>query len=264
MVEVWPETGQDWVDVWRDDFDGPAQGAPDATWWNVEYRPMGYNGELDFNTNERRNSYTDGNGNLVIQALEERYVEASGVTSTQPYTSARLNTQGKMEQTYGKFEARIKLPQGGRGVWPAFWMLGNDIDSIGWPDCGEVDILEWRGSKPRTITGSLHGPGYSGGNSFNDSQSLASGSFADEFHVFAFEWTADAARWSIDGVPYFVKTKQGVENTGARWAYDHPFFIILNLAIGGIFDGTPGPDTVFPQQMLIDYVSVAQLAPTAP
>jgi beta-glucanase (GH16 family) len=246
-----------WAPVWRDDFDGPAQSAPDDTHWNVDIRPSGQNHELDYDTNDRKNSFIDGSGHLVLQAIKEQYVDQGGVQSSQPFTSARLNTQGKVEQQYGRFEARIKLPQGGQGVWPAFWLLGNDIAEAGWPDCGEVDILEWRGSYPSSIVSSLHGPGYSGGNSYHDHYDLP-GSYSDDFHVFTFEWTPTAVRWLVDGNAFYVKTPEGVKGL---WAYEHPFFIILNLAVGGIFDGDPPPSTAFPQQMLIDYVSVEKPAP---
>lgn len=257
--EIWQPPAGGWVEVWRDDFDGPALAAPDASRWNVEVNELGYNGELNYNTGERKNSFLDGSGNLVIRALREQYIDANGVQSSQPYTSARLNTRGKLAQAYGKFEARIRLPPGGRGIWPAFWMLGDDIDTAGWPDCGEVDILEWRGSTPSSIISSLHGPRYSGGDSYNDRYDLPRGSYGD-FHVFTFEWTPDAVRWLVDGDPFFVKTAAALERRTHDWVYDHPFFVILNLAIGGIFDGAPDASTVFPQQMLVDYVSVSRLA----
>jgi beta-glucanase (GH16 family) len=263
-TETFQEPSQGWVEVWRDDFDGPAQSAPDAMRWNVEIRPSGQNMELDYDTDDRKNSFLDGGGNLVIQALQEQYVDAGGVQSAQPYTSARLNTHGKLDQTYGKFEARIKLPQGGKGIWPAFWMLGDNISEAGWPECGEVDILEMRGSSPASIISSLHGPGYSKGESFHDHFDLASGAYGDDFHVFTFEWTADGVRWLVDGQEFYVKTVKGVESSGRKWVYDHPFFILLNLAVGGIFDGPPAAATVLPQQMLVDYVSVSQLAPSTP
>lgn len=259
--EVFQEPSNGWVETWRDDFDGPAQSAPDPKYWNVELRPTGQNMELDYDTNDRKNSFLDGNGNLVIQALQEQYVDAQGVQSDQPYTSARLNTQGKFEQTYGKFEARIKLPSGGKGVWPAFWLLGNNVQSAGWPECGEVDILELRGSSPSTIISSLHGPNYARGDSLHDNYDLSSGAFGDDFHVFTFEWTAQGVRFLVDGKPFFVKTEARMGESGLIWVYDHPFFLILNMAIGGIFDGKPNAATVFPQQMLVDYVSVSQAAP---
>lgn len=259
---VWMMPPGSWVETWRDDFDGPAQSAPDPSRWNVEVNELGYNGELNYNTPDRKNSFLDGEGNLVLQALKESYVDERGVPSVQPYSSARLNTQNKLEQAYGKFEARIRLPLGGRGVWPAFWMLGEDIDDpeVGWPECGEVDILEWRGSEPSTIVSSLHGPNYSGGSSYHGDYELPPGSYG-EFHTYTFEWHADAVRWLLDGNEVYVITAQSIQKRGQRWVYDHPFFIILNLAIGGIFDGAPDAATVFPQQMVVDYVSVSRFEP---
>jgi beta-glucanase (GH16 family) len=260
--ETWTAPTSGWVEVWRDDFDGPAQAAPDAAHWNVEIRPSGQNEELDYDTDERKNSFQDGNGNLVIRALKEQHVDAEGVQSSQPFTSARLNTQGKVEQTYGRFEARIKLPAGGKGVWPAFWLLGNDVHDTGWPSCGEVDILEMRGSRPTLIDSSLHGPGYSGGNSYHHFYQLTNANYGDAFHVFTFEWAPEGVRWLVDGDPYYVKTAAGVRQSGQRWVYDHPFFILLNLAIGGIFDGDPDATTTFPQELQVDYVSVSKLGGT--
>lgn len=258
-IETWTEPADPWVEVWRDDFDGPAGSAPDDKHWNVEIRPSGQNEELDYDTNDRKNSFMDGAGHLVIRALKEQYVDSSGAPSSQPFTSARLNTQGKVEQQYGRFEARIQLPAGGKGVWPAFWLLGNDIKDVGWPECGEVDILEMRGSRPTIIDGSLHGPGYSGGSAYHHYYQLKSGKYGDDFHTFTFEWAPEGVRWLVDGNQYYVKTAAGVAQSGQRWAYDHPFFILLNLAIGGIFDGDPDASTSFPQEMRVDYVSVSKL-----
>jgi beta-glucanase (GH16 family) len=260
VTETFEPPAGGWMETWRDDFDGPAQSAPDAARWNLEVRAGGLNDELNYNTDDRKNSFLDGSGNLVLQALLEQYVDPSGKPSELPYTSARLNTRGKLDQAYGKFEARIKLPLGGRGVWPAFWLLGSDYETSGWPDCGEVDILEWRGSEPTRVISSLHGPRYYGGDSYNAHHDLST-SYSDDFHVFTFEWTPDAVRWSIDQQPFYVKTAAALANRTHDWVYDHPFFIILNLAVGGIFDGDPTPSTVFPQQMLVDYVSVSQPVP---
>jgi beta-glucanase (GH16 family) len=257
-VETWTPPPAGWVEVWRDDFNGPAQSAPDATHWNVEEKAGEYNDELEHYTNDRKNSYVDGAGNLVIQALKESYVDANGAQSPMPYTSARLNTRGKTEQTYGKFEARIKLPAG-KGIWPAFWLLGNNVDQAGWPQCGEIDILEMHGSRPNLIDGSLHGPGYSASASYHNSYVLSSGLLSDAFHVYTVEWTPQGVRWLVDGQQYHVKTPEGVAQSGHTWVFDHPFFIILNLAVGGIFDGNPDASTLFPQQMIIDYVSVSKL-----
>ena len=255
--EVFQEPANGWVERWRDDFEGPMGAAPDASKWHVDIRPMGQNEELDYDTDDRKNSFLDGSGHLVFQAIQEHYVDAQGVTSSQPYTSARLDTRGKLEQAYGKFEARIKLPVGGKGIWPAFWLLGANIDDAGWPECGEVDILEMRGSQPARILSSLHGPRYSGSDSYNKPLELPSGAFGDDFHTFTFEWTPDAVRWSLDGSPYFMVSAASVARNGRDWVLDHPFFLILNLAVGGVFDGSPEPATAFPQQMLVDYVSVS-------
>jgi beta-glucanase (GH16 family) len=257
--EVFQEPIGGWVETWRDDFDGPMGSGPDPKKWHVDVRPMGQNKELDYDTDDRKNSFLDGSGNLVFQLIKENYVDAQGVTSTQPYTSARLDTRGTLEQTYGKFEARIKLPPGGKGIWPAFWLLGANIQDVGWPDCGEVDILEMRGSQPARILSSLHGPSYYGSDSYNSAFELPSGKLGDDFHTFTFEWTPDAVRWLLDGKEYFLKTASAVGKDGRKWVYDHPFYVILNLAVGGIFDGAPEPATVFPQQMLVDYVSVSTL-----
>lgn len=259
-LEVFQEPIHGWVETWRDDFDGVMGSAPDPTKWRIDVRPMGQNKELDYDTDDRKNSFLDGNGMLVLKAIQENYVDAQGVQSTQPFTSARLDTRGTLEQTYGKFEARIKLPQGGQGIWPAFWLLGANIEEAGWPGCGEVDILEWRGSEPTRILSSLHGPNYFGSGAFNNPYKLPSGSFADDFHTFTFEWTPDATRWLLDGKPYFIVTADSMARGGRRWVFDHPFYLILNLAVGGVFDGDPPPSTRFPQQMLVDYVSVSKIA----
>lgn len=261
-VETWTPPSGGFVEVWRDDFEGPAQAPPDPAHWNVERRPSGYNQELDYDTDDRKNSFLDGDGHLIIRALKEQYVDDSGATSNQPFTSARLNTQDKVEQKYGRFEARIKLPAGGKGVWPAFWLLGNDIEEAGWPSCGEVDILEMHGSRPTIIDSSLHGPGYSGGSSYHHFYELESGRYGDAFHVFTFEWTPEAVRWLVDGDAFYVKTAAGVEQSGQRWVYDHPFFMLLNLAVGGVFDGDPDATTTFPQEIQVDSVSVSKLGGT--
>jgi beta-glucanase (GH16 family) len=140
-------------------------------------------------------------------------------------------------------------------------MLGDNVAQAGWPDCGEIDVLEMRGSEPSSVVSSLHAPGYYAGNSLHGSIDLPTGKFGDDFHTFTFEWTPDAVRWLLDGDQYFIKTRKAIEDRGHTWYFDHPFFIILNLAVGGIFDGVPAPETVFPQQMQVDYVSVARLGP---
>ncbi|HLZ08945.1 MAG TPA: glycoside hydrolase family 16 protein, partial [Chloroflexota bacterium] len=190
----------------------------------------------------------DGNGNLVITGLKESYMGAG-------YTSARLETGGKFEQAYGRFETRIKVPIG-QGMWPAFWILGANIGQVGWPSCGEVDIMEQAGAKsPSTNNGSMHGPGYSGNMPVHSSYKLPMGTFGDDFHVYALEWETNVLRFYVDDTLYATHTPADLP-AGTHWVYDHPFNIILNLAIGGGYPGSPDATTVFPQPMLVDYVRV--------
>ncbi|MGH3469087.1 MAG: lectin, partial [Thermocrispum sp.] len=166
----------------------------------------------------------------------------------------RLLTAGKFDQAYGRFEARIKVPRG-QGIWPAFWMLGNDIGSNPWPNSGEIDIMENIGREPSNLYGTLHGPGYSGGSAISSRYTLPNGQqFADAFHTFTVDWTPDSVTWYVDGIQYGHKTPADLN--GNRWVFDHPFFMILNVAVGGHWPGYPDGSTVFPQTMTIDYVRV--------
>jgi beta-glucanase (GH16 family) len=168
-------------------------------------------------------------------------------------------TQETFEFTYGRIEARIKVPYG-QGIWPAFWMLGNDITTSGWPKSGEIDIMENIGREPSILHGTLHGPGYSGGNGITSSITLPEGQvFSDDFHIFALEWEADEIRWYLDGEQYASVAKDERFTDQKPWVYDHPFFIILNLAVGGAWPGYPDETTTFPQTMTVDYVRVYQL-----
>ncbi|MEO1337060.1 MAG: glycoside hydrolase family 16 protein, partial [Myxococcota bacterium] len=162
---------------------------------------------------------------------------------------------------YGRIEARIKLPVGS-GIWPAFWMLGDDFAEVGWPQTGEIDIMEYRGQRPGTVIGSIHGPGFSGGDSISAQFSLEEGGFDDDFHVFAVEWDPSRIAWFVDDEVYNVVTAGDVViGQNREWVFDHPFFIILNVAVGGTFVGPVGADTVFPQTMLVDYVRVFSRVP---
>ncbi len=225
-------------------------GAPNSEIWGYDIG-TGENGwgnnELQYYTDRAVNAVVE-NGMLKITAVKEAY-EGSA------YTSARLLTKGKFEQKYGRFEARIKLPWG-KGMWPAFWMLGSDYDTVGWPQCGEIDIMENRGSKPTVIDGSLHGPGYFAGNSLTKDFDLINDRFDTGFHVFGIEWGQDYVNYYVDGVLYNQITRQDVEEVKGEWVFDQPFFIIINLAVGGNYDGPPNNATVFPQEMLVDYVRV--------
>jgi len=244
-----------WTLVWSDEFNGADGSAPDPTKWTYDLGGNGWgNQELESYTSRPQNVQVQ-NGNLVITAVQETYSGTDGITRN--YTSARLKTQGLFSQQYGKFEARIKLPYG-QGIWPAFWLLGSNISSVGWPACGEIDIMENIGSKPSTIFGSLHGPQGSGEASLSAAYPLPSGQkFSDDYHVFTVEWEPNEARFYVDGTLYESQTS--ADMPAGSWVFDHPFFIILNVAVGGNWPGSPDQTTVFPQQMLVDYVHVYSL-----
>lgn len=238
----------EWQLVWEDEFDGPAGQSPDSTKWGFDIGTDWGNQQLEYDTDRPENVSLDGSGNLAIVARKESYMG-------QEYTSARIVTRDLYEPTHGWFAARIKLPAG-QGIWPAFWLLGANIESVGWPTCGEIDIMEYRGQEPGTVHGSLHGPGYSGGAAITQRFDLGNGSFDKGFHVFAVEWTSNWIKWYVDDINYHL-VKRGDQN--GDWVFDHPFYIILNVAVGGTFIGPPNASTVFPQTMLVDWVRVKQL-----
>jgi beta-glucanase (GH16 family) len=252
-----PATG--WTLAWSDEFDGPSGALVDAGKWAFDVGGNGWgNQELEYYTDRPRNASLNGEGALAIQALSETYTGPDGVT--REHTSARLKTQGKLDQAYGRFEARLKLPRG-QGLWPAFWMLGNDIGALGWPRCGEIDVMESIGREPSTVHGTIHGPGYSGAGAIGAPFIFPGGArVADDFHVFAVEWEAAAIRWYVDGTLYQTRTPADLP-AGQRWAFDHPFFLVLNVAVGGSWPGNPDASTVFPQTMLVDYVRVYRRNP---
>ena len=244
-----------WSMVWSDEFDGPVNSAVDSSKWTAEVGGNGWgNQELEYYTNRIDNAYQSG-GALVIKAAKEKYTGSDNVT--RDYTSARLITKNKFAAKYGRMEARIKIPSG-QGVWPAFWMLGDNIDSAGWPNCGEMDIMENIGREPSIIHGTIHGPGYSGGNGLSSSYSLTNNApFSNDYHVFAIEWEPGVVRFYCDGILYKVRTPADLP-PGTNWVFDHPFFLILNVAVGGSWPGNPDATTVFPQTMAVDYVRVFQ------
>lgn len=242
-----------WRLTWADEFNLPLGSPVDRGKWNVETGGWGNgNSELQYYTDSTLNAVHDGR-NLAITALEQRLPGLRCWYGPCRYTSARLNTRGKLEQRYGRFEARIKLPRG-QGLWPAFWLLGNNIGTVSWPLCGEIDVMENIGREPRTVHGTIHGPGYSGGAGIGKPYTLPT-DFADAFHVFALEWEPEELRWYVDGVLYQTRTPADLPE-GARWVFDRPFFLILNLAVGGAWPGMPDATTRFPQRMLVDYVRV--------
>jgi beta-glucanase (GH16 family) len=246
---------QSWTLAWSDEFEGPVGAPVDGTKWVAETGGHGWG-------NQERQYYTltdnvslDGSGHLVITARAEPPNSPYQCWyGTCRYTSARLKTKGKYEPTYGRIEARIRVPRG-QGIWPAFWMLGNNIDVVGWPQCGEIDVMENIGREPAVVHGTIHGPGYSGANGIGGSHTLATGSFAEDYHVFAVEWEPDKIRWFVDDTEYRRLTPTDLP-PGTTWVFDHPFFLLLNVAVGGAWPGEPDASTVFPQQMLVDYVRV--------
>jgi beta-glucanase (GH16 family) len=242
-----------WQLVWADEFDGPDGSDVDRTKWVLETGGNGWgNNELQYYRDDLANAHLEG-GVLVITAIRERYTGPDNVT--REYTSARLKTQGLFEQPYGRFEARLKVPYG-QGIWPAFWMLGNDIGTVSWPACGEIDVMEHIGREPTLVHGTVHGPGYSGAAGIGAPYSLpGEAPIAEDFHLFAVEWEPEAIRWYVDGVRYHTLTPASLP-AGARWAFDHPFFMLLNLAVGGNWPGPPDASTEFPQRLLVDYVRV--------
>jgi beta-glucanase (GH16 family) len=245
-----PAPAGEWQLVWSDEFAGPNGAAPDPARWVFDLGGGGWgNNELQSYTDRRENAVVR-DGMLVIRAARETFTGADG--TTRGYTSTRLKTLGRFRQTYGRFEGRMRIPRG-QGIWPAFWMLGEDIETTGWPGCGEIDIMENIGREPALVHGTLHGPGYSGAQGIGSSYSSPTGrAFADDFHVFGVEWEPQSIRWSVDGMVYHTRTPADLR--GARWVFDHPFFLLINVAVGGNWPGNPDATTVFPQELVLDWV----------
>ncbi|MET8169503.1 family 16 glycosylhydrolase [Streptomyces sp. NPDC005329] len=241
--------------TFSEEFDGAAGSAVDGSRWQVETGDNVNNHERQYYTAGNRNAALDGQGHLVITARRENPGNYQCWYGRCEYTSARLNTSGRFTTTYGRVEARMKVPRG-QGMWPAFWMLGNDIGQVGWPASGEIDVMENVGFEPATVHGTLHGPGYSGSAGIGAGYTLPGGqAFADAFHTFAVDWSPNAITWSVDGTVYQRRTPADLG--GRQWVFDKPFFLILNLAVGGYWPGDPDGSTAFPQQLLVDYVRVS-------
>jgi beta-glucanase (GH16 family) len=235
--------------VWSDEFDGPAGAPPDPSFWTHELGdgsasgiPGWGNDELQHYTDATDNAALDGRGHLVVTARR----------NGRGYTSARLVTKDKLAVAYGRLEARIRVPRGA-GLWPAFWALGTDLDEAGWPGAGEIDVMEHVGRDPRRVFGALHGPGYSGEDGFVGSVELPN-DVADDFHVFSVDWEPGLIVWSVDDTAYHRATPADV--APSPWVFEHPFSLLLNVAVGGTFGGPVADGTSFPQAMHVDYVRV--------
>jgi beta-glucanase (GH16 family) len=236
--------------VWEDDFIGTVRASPDASKWTYDIgigpgNDGWGNQELQYYTNRPENVALDGQGNLAITARRESYAGRA-------FTSARIKTKGIFAQKYGRFEARMKMPWG-PGLWPAFWMLGNNIDQVSWPQCGEIDIMEYRGQEPNLIYGTVHGPGYSGGASITKGYGFTNDRFDVDFHLYAVEWGEDYIDFYVDDQLY---QRIRPESLPGEWVFNQDFFMILNVAVGGNYVGFPTNQTPFPQTMLVDYVRV--------
>lgn len=255
----------DWVQVWSDEFEGAAGSGVDAAKWRPDTADGCSSGNCGWGNQEKEyyrtateNLSLDGGGNLSITAR----TAPSGLAcyyGACRYTSAKITTRGRLEAGPGMVEARIKLPIG-QGLWPAFWMLGTDFPTVPWPACGELDIMEFRGSRPANMSSAVHGPGYSGNTPFAHEMSLSQGRFSDGFHTFTVAWNSQSARFFVDDTLHFEVLRSDVQRFG-NWVFDKPFFVILNLAVGGHFDGDPLYDGILPATMLVDYVRAYRLAP---
>jgi beta-glucanase (GH16 family) len=237
-----------WKLTWSDEFDGPQGAPPDKTKWTPQIGVSGSNGELEYYTGRASNLALDGSGHLLITGLREAYMGSN-------YTSARIDTAGKFAQMYGRFESRMKLPVG-QGLWPAFWMLGSNIGQVGWPTCGEIDIMENIGRAPTQNNGAIHGLGYTGANITKEY--ILPGGYSSDFHVFAAEVEQNVVRLYVDDNLYMTETSANLAGLGGglMWAFNQPFYMILNVAIGGGYPGNPNNTTPFPQSLTVDYVRV--------
>jgi beta-glucanase (GH16 family) len=252
-----PSTSPTWTLVWSDEFNGAAGARPDARYWNYDLGNAQSNGwgnhEFQYYTSNARNAQTDGAGMLVITA--EKAANPGPCWNGKPceYTSARIHSNNKVSFTYGKVEARMKLPSG-QGIWPAFWALGTDLSAAGWPRSGEIDIMEFVGKTPNITYGTLHGPGDSGAQGISKPHDLGK-PVADDFHTFAIVKRPNDIVWYVDGVEFHKLTPASLP-AGGTWVFEKPFFVILNLAVGGDWPGAPDATTPLPAQMKVDWVRI--------
>lgn len=247
----------DWQFVWADEFDGTNINAAHWTFDTGNGRGGWGNNELEFYTSRPQNAYVS-NGLLHIVALKETY-------SGQDYTSARLKTKGLFSRTYGRFEFRAKLPQG-QGYWPALWLMPQASVYGGWAASGEIDVMENRGSTPDTVLGTIHFGGQWPSNTFSHgpAYTFPAGDSVTNFHTYAVDWTTNSLKWYVDNQLYETQTSWRSSGGSYPAPFDQPFYIIMNLAVGGKFGGDPDASTVFPGEVQVDYVRVYEDAPPRP
>ncbi|MET0862199.1 MAG: glycoside hydrolase family 16 protein [Microbacterium sp.] len=234
------------MDTWSDDFAGPAGTAPNSSRWGADLGGGGWgDAQEQFYTHPPANAALTGRGQLAITAR-------SGPGTPSRISSARLTTQGRVAFRYGRIAARIKVPMGA-GVWPAFWMLGTDIDAVGWPACGEIDVMESVGGDPAAVYGTVHGPGYAGVGRGVGRRHTTGSPLSYDFHTYAVDWAPGSLTWHIDGEEFFHLTPGLVPGP---WPFDHHFFLILNLAFGGGWPGNDADPSALPAEMLVDWVRI--------
>ncbi len=245
----------EWELVWSDEFDAEAGVPINDAFWTCEIGGHGWgNNQLEYDTDRIENVSHDGEGHLIITAIQENLEGSECWYGDCEYTSARCNTQDKVEFIYGKIEARLRVPYG-QGIWPAFWMLGADFPEVGWPQSGEIDIMEYIGREPMTTSGTVHGPGYSGAQGISASRQFDN-PVTDDYHIFGIEWEPNVIRWYVDGELYHTVTPDTL--VGRQWVFNHAFYLIINVAVGGNLPGNPDETSEFPQQMSLDWIRVYQ------
>jgi beta-glucanase (GH16 family) len=244
--------------VWSDEFSQDSDGLPDPKKWNYE---EGFirNNESQYYTKARKENARIEKGQLIIEGRREDYTPSGARAPVARYTSAALETSGKADWQYGRIEVKAQLPAG-KGVWPAIWTLGADIANVGWPRCGEIDIMELVGKEPGIIHGTLHY--FANGKHASNGGQLPVDKPDADFHVYAAEWTPDRVDLFVDNQEYFSFDTSLAENDGQN-PFHKPHFLILNLALGGSWGG-PIDDGIFPQRMTVDYVRVYQKSPPSP
>jgi beta-glucanase (GH16 family) len=249
--------------VWFDEFD--YTGKPDPSKWAYEYGHIA-NNEAQYYTDSLKNARVE-NGTLIIEAYKEKIKNSAFVSNDDPnwkknseyasYTSARLITRNIAYWQYGVIEIKAKIPRG-TGMWPAIWMLGKNQAEVGWPKCGEIDIMEHVGYNQDSVFGTIHTGAYNHMMGTQKGSSVYIENPYDQFHTYSIEWTPEKIDFLLDGAVYFNVINE--HKTAAEWPFDQPFYMILNIAVGGSWGGVEGiDDSVFPQQMVVDYVRVYQI-----